>query len=84
MKYLDSPPPSNSSTSGFGPGKTAPSPIYEAVNKKLAHPAILNTEVTKVERPEGGKVKVTLKDKEGEKVEEFDKLIVTTPLDQLR
>jgi protoporphyrinogen oxidase len=54
--------------------------IYEAVNKKLQHPAILNTQVAKVER--GEKVKLTLKDKEGEKVEEFDKLIVTTPLDQ--
>src|SRR5574344_1723706 len=56
--------------------------IYEGVNKHLANPVILNTEVTKVERPEGGKVKVTIKNKDGEKVEEFDKLIVTTPLDR--
>jgi protoporphyrinogen oxidase len=56
--------------------------VFEAVNKKLAHPAILETEVTKVERPEGGKVKVSIKGKEGEKVEEFDKLIVTIPLDR--
>ena len=55
--------------------------IYVHVNEKLAHPAILETEVVKVERPEGGKIKVTIKDKKGEKVEEFDKLIVTTPLD---
>ena len=54
--------------------------IYNCVNKKLMHPAILNTEVVKVERPDG-KVLVTVKDKDGEKTEEFDKLIVTTPLD---
>ncbi len=56
--------------------------IYEGVNKHLAHPAVLNTEVTKVERPETGKVKVSIKNADGEKVEEFDKLIVTTPLDR--
>jgi len=56
--------------------------IYEHVNKKLAHPAILETEVVKVERPEGKKIVVTTKTKGGkEKKEEFDKLIVTTPLD---
>ena len=38
--------------------------IYEHVNKKLQHPAILETEVVKVERKEG-KVKVTTKDKAG-------------------
>ena len=55
--------------------------IYEHVNKKLQHPAVLETEVVKVERPEG-KVIVTVKGKDGkQKVEEFDKLIVTTPLD---
>ncbi len=55
--------------------------IYEHVNKKLKHPANLGLEVVKVERPEG-KVLVTTKDAKGkEKTEEFDKLIVTTPLD---
>ena len=54
--------------------------IYEHANKALAHPALLNTEVVKVERPEG-KVLVTVKDAKGERTEEFDKLIVTTPLD---
>ena len=58
--------------------------IYEHVNAKLKHPAILQTEVVKVERPEG-KVLVTTRDKDGnEKTEEFDKLIVTTPLDYFR
>ena len=55
--------------------------IYVHVNEKLAHPALLETEVVKVERPEGAKIKVTVKDKKGERVEEFDKLVVTTPLD---
>ena len=55
--------------------------IYEHVNKKLKHPALLEHEVVKVVR-EDGKVTVTTKDKSGkEKKEVFDKLIVTTPLD---
>ncbi len=58
--------------------------IYEHVNKKLKHPALLETEVVKVERPDG-KVKVSIKGKDGKvKVEEFDKLIVTTPLDYFK
>ncbi len=55
--------------------------LFEGVNNKLQHPAILSTEVKKVERPEGKKIKVFIKDKNGERVEEFDKLIVSTPLD---
>ena len=55
--------------------------IYKRVNDKLKHPAILETEVVKVERPEG-KVLVTIRSKDGkETTEEFDKLVVTTPLD---
>ena len=55
--------------------------IYNAVNRKLKHPAVLETEVVKVERPEG-KVLVTIRGKDGaERREEFDRLIVTTPLD---
>ncbi|MBR4800385.1 MAG: FAD-dependent oxidoreductase [Clostridia bacterium] len=58
--------------------------IYEHVNAKLKHPAILQTEVVKVERPDG-KVLVTTRDAKGkEKTEEFDKLIVTTPLDYFK
>ena len=58
--------------------------IYVHVNNKLQHPAILETEVVKVERPEG-KVLVTVRGKDGkEKTEEFDKLIVTTPLDYFK
>ena len=54
--------------------------IFVHVNDKLKNPAILNTEVVKVERPEG-KVLVTVKYKDEVRTEEFDKLIVTTPLD---
>jgi hypothetical protein len=35
--------------------------IYVHVNDKLQHPAILNTEVVKVERPEGEKIRVTIR-----------------------
>lgn len=55
--------------------------IYVHVNEKLKHPAVLNSEVIKVERPEGGKIKVTVLQDGKQVVEEFDKLIVTTPLD---
>ena len=54
--------------------------IYEHVNKRLKHPAILNTEVVKVDRADG-KVNVTIKKDGKESTETFDKLIVTTPLD---
>jgi len=54
--------------------------IYNSVNRKLKHPAVLNTEVVKIERPEG-KVLVTIRQNGVETTEEFDKLIVTTPLD---
>ena len=55
--------------------------IYTHVNDKLKHPAVLETEVVKVDRADG-KVNVTIKGKDGkEKTETFDKLIVTTPLD---
>lgn len=58
--------------------------IYVHVNDKLQHPAILNTEVVKVERPEGEKIRVTIRHEGVESVEEFDKLIVTTPLDYFK
>ncbi|MCR4562392.1 MAG: FAD-dependent oxidoreductase [Bacilli bacterium] len=58
--------------------------IYVHVNEKLKHPANLKTEVVKVERPEGGKIKVTIRKDGVESVEEFDKLLVTTPLDHFK
>ena len=58
--------------------------IYVHVNEKLKHPALLGAEVVKVERPEG-KVLVTIRGKDGkQRVEEFDRLIVTTPLDYFK
>ncbi|MFA6624188.1 MAG: FAD-dependent oxidoreductase [Bacilli bacterium] len=54
--------------------------IFENVNKKLANPAVLNTEATKVERKDN-KVYVTVKKGDESHVETFDKIIVTTPLD---
>ena len=52
--------------------------IYEAVNAKLQHPARLNVNITKVTR-ENGKVQVYI----GEDMEEYDKIIVTAPLQYL-
>ena len=51
--------------------------IWEGVNSHLKHPAVLNSEVKKVERRDG-KIYVTVNDKEPE---EFDKLIICTPLE---
>lgn len=51
--------------------------IWEGVNAHLEHPAILNSEVTKVERRDG-KVYVSVN---GGEAEEFDRLIICTPLE---
>ena len=48
--------------------------IYEALNGKLKHPALLNSKITKIVR--GDKVTVTVNGKD----EVFDKLIITAPL----
>ena len=85
MKYLDTTTAIEFINMRLWTWKDGTQSIYEAANKKLLHPAELKTEVVKVERPaegEEGKIKVTLKTKAGERVEEFDKLIVTTPLDK--
>ncbi|MBQ1756837.1 MAG: FAD-dependent oxidoreductase [Erysipelotrichaceae bacterium] len=84
MKYLDTTTAIEFVNMRLWTWKDGTQSIYVNANKKLLHPAHLNTEVVKVVRPaEGteGKIKVTIKDAEGERVEEFDKLIVTTPLD---
>ncbi len=49
--------------------------IWESLNNKLKNPARLNSKITKVERKDG-KVYVTVNGM----VEEFDKIIVTSPL----
>ena len=84
MKYLDTTTAIEFINMRLWTWKEGTQSIYEAANKKLLHPAHLNTEVVKVERPaegEEGKIKVTLKADGEERVEEFDQLIVTTPLD---
>ena len=86
MKYLDTTTAIEFVAMRLWTWKNGTQSIYEAANKKLTHPAHLNTEVVKVVRPaedapEGSKILVTVKDENGERVEEFDKLIVTTPLD---
>lgn len=52
--------------------------IWEALNDHIKHPARLNSQITNIERKDG-KVLVTVN---GE-VEEYDKLIVTAPLQYL-
>jgi len=81
MKYLDTTTAIEFVNMRLWTWRNGTQSIYIAANAKLKHPAHLNTEVVKVERPQGGKVLVTIKDEKGERVEEFDKLIVTTPLD---
>ena len=49
--------------------------IWEQLNEHIAHPARLNSEITRVERKDG-KVYVTVNGM----VEEYDKIIVTAPL----
>ncbi len=84
MKYLDTTTAIEFVNMRLWTWKEGTQSIYEAANKKLKHPAELNTEVVKIVRPkEGkeGKIKVTVMKGKKKSVEEFDKLIVTTPLD---
>ena len=81
MKYLDTTTAIEFVGMRLWTWKNGTQDIYEQANKKLKNPVHLNTEVVKVERPEGEKIKLTLKDASGTRTEEFDKLIVTTPLD---
>ena len=84
MKYLDTTTAIEFVNMRLWTWKNGTQDIYEQANKKLNRPAHLRSEIVKVERPkEGteGKIKVTIKDDGGIRVEEFDKLIVTTPLD---
>ncbi len=82
MKYLDTTTAIEFVNMRLWTWKEGTQSIYVKANEKLLHPAHLNTEVVKVERPEGKKIKVTIKDEKGTRVEEFDKLIITTPLDR--
>ena len=60
--------------------RTGTQSIWTGVNSHLRHPALLKTEVTAVDRT-GDKVKVTVRDAARERVEEFDKIILCTPLE---
>ena len=85
MKYLDTTTAIEFINMRLWTWKDGTQSIYEAANKKLKNPAVLNTEVVKVERPaEGceGRIKVTIRQNGQENTEEFDQLIITTPLDQ--
>ena len=84
MKYLDTTTAIEFVNMRLWTWKDGTQSIYEAANKKLNNPAVLNTEVVKIERPEEGKegkIKVTIKRDSEEMTEEFDQLIITTPLD---
>ncbi len=84
MKYLDTTTAIEFINMRLWTWKDGTQSIYEAANKKLVNPAQLNTEVVKVVRPEDGaegKIQVTIRTGEEEHVEEFDHLIVTSPLD---
>ena len=84
MKYLDTTTAIEFINMRLWTWKNGTQSIYEAANKKLKNPVVLNTEVVKVVRPaEGtdGKIEITVKDEAGERTEEFDQLIITTPLD---
>ncbi len=80
MKYLDTTTAIEFINMRLWTWKDGTQSIYVAANNKLKHPVELNTEVVKVERPDG-KVCVTVRHDGVERTEVFDKLIVTTPLD---
>ncbi len=84
MKYLDTTTAIEFVNMRLWTWKDGTQSIYEAANRKLTNPAVLNTEVVKIERPEEGtegRIKVTVRQGGAERTEEFDQLIVTTPLD---
>lgn len=84
MKYLDTTTAIEFVNMRLWTWKEGTQSIYEAANKKLVNPAVLNTEVVKIVRPkegEEGKIQVTIRRDGAETTEEFDQLIITTPLD---
>ena len=74
LKYLDFQTMMNFVNVNLWTWKEGTQSIYEALNEKLKHPALLNSKITKIVR--GDKVTVTVNGKE----EVFDKLIITAPL----
>lgn len=74
LKYLDFQTMMNFVNVNLWTWKEGTQSIYEALNKKLKNPARLNSKIEKIVR--GKKVVITVNGKE----EEFDKLIITAPL----
>ena len=59
--------------------------VFKKINSKLLHPVNVNSEVVKIQRPAIGtlgKIKVTVRYKGSERVEEFDKLIIAGDFDK--
>ena len=75
LKYLDFQTTMNFVKVNLWTWKDGTQSIWEHLNDKIEHPALLDSDITKVERKDG-KVFITVNGK----VEEFDKLIVTSPL----
>lgn len=75
LKYLDFQTTMNFVKVNLWTWKDGTQSIFEHLNDKIKHPALLNSDITKVERKDG-KVFITVNGA----VEEFDKLIVTAPL----
>lgn len=78
LKYLDFQTTMNFVKCNLWTWKDGTQHIWERLNDKIANPARLNCDITKVERKDG-KVLVTVNGK----VEEYDKIIVTSPLQYL-
>jgi len=74
LKYLDFQTMMNFVHVNLWTWKDGTQSIYEALNAKLKHPAVLNAKVEKIVRDK--KVTITVNGKE----EVFDKLIITAPL----
>lgn len=74
LKYLDFQTMMNFVNVNLWTWKDGTQSIYEALNRKLKHPALLNSKVEKIVR--GEKVEITVNGKK----EVFDKLIITAPL----
>ena len=74
LKYLDFQTMMNFVNVNLWTWKEGTQSIYEALNAKLKHPALLNSNITAITR--GEKVTVTVNGAE----EVFDKLIITAPL----
>ena len=78
LKYLDFQTTMNFVKCNLWTWKDGTQHIWERLNDKIANPARLNCDITKVERRDG-KVYVTVNGK----VEEYDKIVVTSPLQYL-